>query len=196
MLRLRPFGVCSFALTVLLILAYSNNVVLHAQDTKPGVEEPQYVGHFSALGADGKLVALEQQKLNIETKSHNHFVSNSVSTEQTVPNPASPVRLGPSVHFVVRVMSGSESIDPATYLVLKPFVVQKDKRSLPMVSAKAGIFQGVKSQSAADTAVAVTFKKYGMNSLEIVPSQSLPAGEYLLIANGGASVFCFGVDIK
>jgi hypothetical protein len=183
------------AALMFVLAAFLGSSRLHAQDTKPAVEEPQYIGEFASIGPDGKLVALEKEKVTYEAKSHNHFVSVSVTSDQVVPNAKSPVRVASAAHFVVHVNPGSDAIDPSTYLSLRPFVVKKDSRTIPMNTAKAGAFQGVKSTSAADTSIAVSFKKYGVSSLEIVPSQPLPPGEYVLAANGGGTgVYCFGVD--
>jgi hypothetical protein len=186
-------GACA-ALVALVMVA---NPMLRAQDTKPAVEEPQYVGQFVALGPDAKLVPLEQQKPTYQMKTKNHFISVTANGEQTVPGASSSARFAPDVHFIVRVPAGMENTDPNTLMALKPFVVKKDVRSIPMNSAKAGMFQGAKGGQAADTSIALTFKKYGANSLEVIPSQPLPAGEYVLsAANSAQSVYCFGVDTK
>jgi hypothetical protein len=42
--------------------------------------------------------------------------------------------------------------------------------------------------------IAISVKKYGKDSFEIVPSQPLPAGEYAFVVGQNAS--CFGVDAK
>jgi hypothetical protein len=181
------------AFTVLLIT--SNAVGAIAQDAKPAVEEPQYVGRFAEIGPDGKLIDLEQQKVTLESKAHNHFIGVSVTGEAVVPNAKSPVRIPAGAHFVVRISPGSENIDPSTYLSLRPFIVKKDSRQILMNQAKAGVFQGAKSSQAADTSIAVTFKKYGASSLEIVPNAPLAPGEYVLaVQNGSGGVYCFGVD--
>ena len=110
---------------------------------------------------------------------------------------ASTVRVPANATFVVRISPGSEAIDPSTVVQMRPFVVQKGARTLPITTAKAGMFQGVKSATAADTSLSLTFKKYGPNSLLITPSQPLPPGEYALATNNGVQgVFCFGVDAK
>ena len=187
-------GACAALLVALAMVA---NPILRAQDAKPAVEEPQYVGQFVALGPDAKLVPLEQQKPIYQMKTKNHFINVTASGEQTVPGASSSVRLSPDVHFIVRIPAGMENTDPNTLMSLKPFMVKKDVRSIATVSAKAGMFQGAKGGQAADTSIALTFKKYGENSLEVIPSQPLPAGEYALsAANNGQSVFCFGVDAK
>lgn len=166
------------------------------QDTKV-VEEPQYVGQFHQIGTDGKLIPLESQQMTMESKTHNHFISVSTSGGWAVPSTSSPVRVPSSAHFVVRVSPGMENIDPSTLVTLKPFVVTKEKRTLPTSSAKAVIFGGVKSEGAADTSLPLTFKKYGTISLEITPATPLPPGEYALGGPSlGMSVFCFGVDAK
>lgn len=166
------------------------------QANTAGVQEPQYANEYFEIGPDGSLIALETVKLNAEMKSHNHFISNSVSGFYVAPGAASTVRVPATAHFVIRVPPGYENVNPATVIMLKPFTVEKDKRTLPISTAKAGMFQGVKSQTAADNSIPLTFKKYGPNSLEIVPAQPLPPGEYELGMNGPEGVFCFGVDAK
>jgi hypothetical protein len=52
----------------------------------------------------------------------------------------------------------------------------------------------VKSSTAADSTIALTFKKYVQSSLEIVPSQPLPPEEYAFTAIG--TEYCYGVDAK
>ncbi len=190
-------GSVLLALSTVFSLPGSARAQTATQATTTEAEEPQYVGQFFLLDTNGKLTPLEQQKPTMESKTHNHFISVSSTGAQVVPNTASPIRALPSAHFIVRASPGAENIDPNTLIALKPFVVQKGERTMPISTAKAGMFQGVKSQQAADSSIALTFKKYGKSSMEVIPSQPLPPGEYALAANGGyGGVFCFGVDAK
>jgi len=192
---LKPAHALSFVRFIAFAALVANAVAGFAQDAKSPVDEPQYVGRFAEIGPDGKLIDLEQQKITHESKAHNHVFGVSVTGEEVVPNAKSPVRVPATAHFVVRVSPGSESIDPNTYLALRPFIVKKDSRQILTNQAKAGVFQSAKSSQAADTSIAVTFKKYGNGSLEIAPSAPLPPGEYVLAAqNGVMGVYCFGVD--
>jgi len=179
-----------------LFLSCASGAALLPQDAKSAVEEPEYNGHFALLGPDGKLMELEAQKMTMQAKSHNHFFSASVSAEQTVPGASSPVRVAPDAHFVVK-MPMMNGMDPNQIFALKPFVVQKGQRMIMQSTAQAGVFQSAKSEQAQDTALQVTFKKYGANSLEVIPSQPLRPGEYVLEMNNGVmGVYCFGVDAK
>jgi hypothetical protein len=180
-----------FALVCLIAGAIS----IPAQQTSSAVAEPQYTYEFAALGADGSLIPLEKQKLLTQHETHNRFIYVNGTVEQTVQGERSSVRLPGNTSFVVRLFPNMESIDPNTLVALKPFVVKKGQRQIPEHSGKATMFTGVKGQAAADTSIALTFKKYGQSSLEITPTQPLPPGEYVLAANGGAqAVSCFGVD--
>jgi len=170
-------------------------LVMHAQQASTPAAEPQYMYQFAALNPDGSLIALESEKLTTEHDTHNRFVYVKGSSEQTVPGERSPVRLPSTATFVVKWVHGMDAIDPNTMVKLRPFVIQKGQRTLPLRSGKAIIFSGTKSQSTPDNSLPVAFKKYGQDSLLITPQAPLPPGEYVLEANGGyAGVSCFGVD--
>jgi hypothetical protein len=160
------------------------------------VQEPEYINQFFKLGPEGKLVPLEQQKFAMETKSSRGFMSNSVASERTVPGPSSPVRVAPDSHFIVKMSAGN--MDPSTLIALKPLTVEKKDRALLVAKAKGSFVPfagGVKSQTPDDNSIAVSVKKYGDGSFEIVPQQPLPPGEYVLATNSGMmGVSCFGVD--
>ncbi len=180
-------------LTVLAAVSGGNLPAKQENAQAPPLKEPEYINQFFRLGNDGQLVPLEQEKLGSQTKSHRNFViSPSVTSEQIVPNPASPVRVPPDAHFVVRLNSGDR--DPNTLISLTPFVVKKKDREIPKSKASAGIipFSGVKSQTAPDKSIPVSVKKYGNGSFEIVPTQPLVPGEYAFVT--GYSASCFGVD--
>ena len=167
------------------------------QDTKAAVEEPQYINQFQEIGPDGKLIPLESQTLARETKTKNHFVSNSVSSSMTAPNASSPVRVPPTARFVIKAPPGSDSIDPSTLITMRKFTVADGKRTLPQSEAKAVMFGGVKSSTATPDLIALNFKKYGTSSYEVVPAQPLPPGEYIIGGQSlAAGAFCFGVDAK
>jgi hypothetical protein len=104
-----------------------------------------------------------------------------------------PVRVRSDAHFIVRMEIGD--VDPATMVQLRPFKVGKGDRELLMHTAGGHVFGGVKSQAADDTAIAVTVKKFGTKSYEVVPSQPLPPGEYFFTVLG-MQADCFGVDTK
>jgi hypothetical protein len=182
-------------LLAVLILA-GNGLSLRAQEQKATVQEPEYLGQFALLGSNGTLVPLDQQKMTFVSQAHNHFFSVSASGEKVVPGKSSPVRVSPDAHFVVKSSSTYDSVDPNTLVHLVPFAIQKGQRVIVETTAKAGVFQGAKGQSAPDTSIPLNFKKYGTSSLEIIPAQPLPPGEYALMATGGLAVFCFGVDAK
>jgi hypothetical protein len=170
-------------------------LIMHAQEPSTPAAEPQYMYQFAALNPDGSLIALESEKLTTEHDTHNRFVYVKGSSEQTVPGERSPVRLPSTATFVVKWVQGMDAIDPNTIVRLKPFVIQKGLRTLPLHSGKAVIFGGVKSQTTPDNSVPVTFKKYGQGSLLITPAAPLAPGEYELETNGGVTgVSCFGVD--
>jgi hypothetical protein len=178
------------AITLSILSAFA----LHAQQP-PAVEEPQYMYQIAALKPDGTLLTLESQKLTTEHETHNRFVYVQGSSQQLVPGEHSPIRLGGNAVFVIKWVQGMDAIDPNTMVKLRPFVIQKGQRVLPVRSGKAVIFSGTKSQSTPDNSLPVTFKKYGQNSLLITPQAPLAPGEYVLEANGGfAGVNCFGVD--
>jgi len=170
-------------------------LVMHAQQASTPVAEPQYMYQIAGLNSDGSLITLESEKLTTEHATHNRVVFVQGSSQQTVPGEHSPVRLPSNATFVVKWVQGMDAIDPNTMVKLRPFVAGKGVRVLPLNTAKAVIFGGVKSQSTPDNSLPVTFKKYGQNSLLITPQAPLPPGEYVLEANGGfAGVNCFGVD--
>jgi hypothetical protein len=167
---------------------------LFAQEAKPAVQEPEYVYQVFLLGADGKLVALEQQKPTYKTQAHRvPFKGITVTGEYTVPYPESTVRIAPDAHFIVRVPDG---FDPRSVIYLKPFVVETAVRALPVATAK-GLYT-VRSTETPDTSLAVTFKKYGKNSVEIIPAKPLDPGEYAfgITGNIALGLACFAIDPK
>lgn len=182
----------AISLPVLLLAGHAFS--LHAQSQQAAVQEPQYIGQFELL-KDGSLTPLEEQKMTYQSKTKNHFISVQTSGKQVVQGASSPIRVASDAHFIVKTSSGFDGIDPNSVIQMKPFLVEKNQRAILENTAKAGMFQGAKGATAADKTIALTFKKYGPNSLEIIPANPLPPGEYLLVANGGAmGVYCFGVD--
>jgi hypothetical protein len=179
------------------LLSFKPVAATSMQSSTASLQEPQYIGQFEQIGPEGKLIPLEQTKLNNETKAKNHIISNSVTSSWTVPSASSTVRVSSTAHFVVKASPSIAGIDPHTLVYLKPFVVAKTERTLPMTASKGVIFGGIKSESAADTSIAISFKPYGTSSLEVTPDQPLSPGEYLFGGPGlSGQVFCFGVDQK
>ena len=115
-------------------------LALQSSNSKTAIQEPQFVNQFFQLSTGKTLNPLEQEKFTHESKTHNYFIAVKSTGESIVPGAASPTRLGPNVHFVVRLNSISDTTDPNTYISLKPFVVEKNQRAIPMSSAKAGFF--------------------------------------------------------
>ncbi|MGA8027419.1 MAG: hypothetical protein WB992_09750 [Bryobacteraceae bacterium] len=154
--------------------------------------EPEYVNQYYVL-KDGKLERLEHENLKLQHKTNDYFVTVKGSSIETVNGTHSPVRLGTDAHFIVRMQTGD--IDPATMVKLQPFKVGKNDREILMNSGGAHLFGGVHSKAADDISIAVTVKKYGTNSFEVVPSRPLAPGEYFFTVMG-LQADCFGVDAK
>ena len=136
---------------------------------------------------------LELNKATIQTSSKNHFVTNKVTSVYVVPGSTSSVRVPSTSHFVLKnSTSGGDEADPNTFVNLKKFTIQKDNRTLPIATAGRVIFGGVKSETASDESIPITFKKYGVSSYEVVSTQPLLPGEYVFSVLG--KLYCFGID--
>ena len=176
---------------VLALLVAGKTDAIWAQDAA-AVPEPEYVNQVFALGTGGKLEPLERAKLEHQSKTTNHFISVKATSSEAVQGKASPVRLSPDTHFIVRLYSGD--IDPSTLVHLNAFAAKKNDRELAMYSAGGVIFAGTKGKSAQDTSVPISVTKYGSKSMQIAPSQPLAPGEYCFVS--GMDANCFGVDAK
>lgn len=77
MLRMQIPRLCA---VFFMALAFSRmSIYAVAQDAKGEVQEPQYIGDFAQVKADGSIIPLEKEKMTQEVKSHNHFISVSVA---------------------------------------------------------------------------------------------------------------------
>ena len=164
--------------------------LLHAQETL--TPEPQYGHQYNAV-VSGQLVVLERQTAVTDTKSHRFFViTPSTSVFESINNPASPVRIGPNTHFLVRMATGDR--DPQTLIHLQKLTPGKKDRQVPIVTYKVSLIPGggVNHKRAQDEPIPVTIQKYGAGSLEIIPQQPLEPGEYAFMS--GHEAQCFGVD--
>jgi hypothetical protein len=175
-----------------LVVCFLSAVALHARQAPTPVAEPPYSQEYNAVQGD-RLVALERQRAVTDTKSRRNFViTPSTKVFESIANRASPVRVGPGAHFVVRMATGDR--DPQTLIQLKKLVVGKADRQIPIVTYKVSLIPGggVNHKRAPDESIPVTINKYGAASLEIIPQQPLEPGEYAFMA--GHEAQCFGVD--
>jgi len=162
-----------------------------AQEALP---EPEYVNEAYLLKG-GKLDKVEMATLKFQSKTSNYFVSMKGTTSQVIKGSQSPVRVTPDAHFVARLRD--LNIDPATFIRLRAFKVGKADREYVMNSFSAHIYGNADSKPTEDTTLPITFKKYGAESVEIIPSAPLAPGEYFIsFSPSGLQVSCFGVDPK
>lgn len=169
-------------------------VTQHAQtqSTAQASAEPEYRDQYVAVQHD-RLVPLEREKALTDTQNRRNFViTPSTRIFQSIPQPASPIRVSPSTHFLVRMETGDR--DPQTLIHLQPLKSTKKDREITKMTYKESLipFGGVKHDRAADDSIAVTIQKFGTGSLEIIPRSPLPPGEYAFV--NGYEAQCFGVD--
>jgi hypothetical protein len=164
--------------------------ILHAQEAS--TPEPQYSQQYNAV-VGGQLVVLERQTAVTDTKSRRFFViTPSTKVFESIKNPASPIRVGPNTHFVVRISVGDR--DPQTLIHLQKLTPAKTDRQVPIITYKVSLIPGggVNHKRAPDDPIPINIQKYGEKSLEIIPQQALEPGEYAFMA--GHEAQCFGVD--
>ena len=107
--------------------------LLHAQQAS--TPEPQYGHQYNAV-MGGQLVVLERQTAVTDTKSRRFFViTPSTTVFESINNPASPIRVGPNTHFLVRLATGDR--DPQTLIHLQKLTPAKKDRQVPIVTYKA-----------------------------------------------------------
>lgn len=166
-----------------------------AASTQPpaqGVTEPEYRDQYVAV-VHGQLVPLERETAMTDTQNRRNFViTPSMRVFRSIPKPASPVRVPPNAHFLVKMDTGDR--DPLTLIHLQPLKATKKDREVTTMTYKESLipFGGVKHDRAADNTLAITVHKVGTGSLEIIPQAPLPPGEYAFI--NGYEAQCFGVD--
>ena len=150
------------------------------QASPTSVNEPEFRDQFVAV-IGGQLLPLEREKALTDTQNRRNFViTPSTRVFQSIPQPASPVRVPPGTHFLVRMGTGDR--DPQTLIHLEPLKATKKDREITKMTYKESLipFGGVKHDRAADNTIAVTIHKFGSDSLEIIPQAPLPPGEYAL----------------
>lgn len=165
----------------------------YAQQAATTLPEPQYSDRYNAE-INGGLTPLEEEKAMTQNQSHRFMViTPNIKTFKSIPNPASPVRVGPNARFVVKMMIGD--IDPQTRIQLVKLTTTKKDREILIMTTKQSLIPGggVKQNRAPEEGIAVSIQKYGTSSYEIVPQTPLAPGEYAF-SDTGVSVQCFGVD--
>ena len=175
-----------------LLLLAQCAMLVQAQQGTASLPEPEYRDQYTVL-TDGRLVPLERETAVTETQSRRNFViTPSVSSFQTLRGPSSPVHVTPATHFFVKLNIGDQ--DPAMVIHLRKLVPGKEDRRIPFMTIRGSLvpFAGPKHERAADDSVPFTAQKYGVGSLEIIPSAPLAPGEYAFVNANQAQ--CFGVD--
>lgn len=163
--------------------------LLQAQESS--TPEPQYGHQYNAFVGD-QLVVLERQTAVTDTKSRHWVLIPSTSVFESINHPASPVRVGPGTHFLVRMATSDR--DPQTLIHLQKLTPGKKDRQVPIVTYKVSLIPGggVNHKRSPDEPISVKIQKYGVASLEIIPQQPLEPGEYAFMS--GHEAQCFGVD--
>ncbi len=158
------------------------------------VPEPEYVNEAYFLNG-GKLEKAESATLKFRSKTSNYFVEMKATSSQVASGTHSPLRVPPDAHFVVRVRY--LDIDPARVIRLRAFKVGKADREYLLNTFNSHLYGNSNSKSSEDATIPVTFKKYGSESIEIIPTTPLAPGEYFIAYSpSGSQVSCFGVDAK
>jgi hypothetical protein len=155
------------------------------------VIEPEYTNKAYAL-CDGKLTPLEHVTLTKETRTSSRVIAAKQVQFDVAKGPKSPVRLPANIHFVMQVNTGGA--DPADLIHLRIFKVEKKDREFLTTTVSASVVSGARSKSSDDQFIAITLKKYGALSFEIIPTEPLAAGEYFF--QNGLQADCFSVDAK
>jgi hypothetical protein len=155
--------------------------------------EPEYVNQFFALGADGQLTPLERQPMHHSIKRKNiPMIKVDIESRQDVAGgPASPVHVGSSPNFIVKMMTGN--VDPTTLMHLVQLKVDKQGRYYVTGDQQGFVYTNGKSTGPQGDAAPLKVAKYGQNSLDVQPAQPLPAGQYALIISPSMAD-CFSVD--
>lgn len=139
------------------------------------------------------MLPLEREKALTDTQNRRNFViTPSTRVFESIPKPASSVRVAPNTHFLVRMATADR--DPQTLIHLQPLKATKKDREITLITYKQSLipFGGIKHNRADDNTIAVEIKKVGTGSLEIIPQSPLPPGEYAFVT--GHEAQCFGVD--
>lgn len=156
------------------------------------VKEPEFANVFFDLDA-GRLVPLERTTTSIQGKATGFIVMSAKATAE-IPGAKSPVRFRSDqpLDFVVMTPLAS-SADPSTMYVLKKLTVKKKNRELLLTHIHATPFGATANSELAESALPVTFARYGSSSLKM-STTPLPPGEYAVSQAYGQTVFCFGID--
>ena len=175
-----PFAVCAS-----LLLSVSA-----AQEAgKP--TEPEYNRVAFYLDAQGSLVPLERQQINVQTKVK-ALGYGGAKTSARFEGAKSPVRFrtDDNIQFVVRLDAHGE--DPTTLINLD--VLKPTKSTREIVVAKAGPI-GIHGESTRGAStLSINCAKYGEHSIRFIPGAKLPPGEYVITAKGSREGFLFGID--
>jgi hypothetical protein len=161
------------------------------QKTTPAsVAEPRFINSFYGLGDSGTLIELERKAVKLHTKVRAFPGYASYETLSKLNDARSPVRLAPNARFVVR---GRSALDPTLHYQLRRLKSGKRYREFIVNRGHGTVFAG--AATADESAIAIRFEDYGMDSYRITPEQPLAPGEYALAVRGSPSeVYCFGVD--
>lgn len=163
---------------------------LLAQDA-PKPVEPEYNRVAFFLNADGSLLPLERQQVNLNVKLKALGFGGAKSSA-SFKDSKSPVRfsVNQKLQFVVRLDTQGE--DPTTFINLDVLTPTKDAREV--VVAKVGTMAQTTKTTAGETLKSIDCSKYGEHSIRFAPSQKLPPGEYVITTKGSKEGFLFGVD--
>lgn len=153
--------------------------------------EPEYNRIAFYLDAQGSLVPLERQQVNVQMKVKALGYGGGKSSA-IFEGAKSPVRFkaDENVQFVVRLDTHGE--DPTTLINLDVLTPKKNTREI--VVAKAGPM-GLHGESTrgANTLI-INCAKYGEHSIRFLPGAKLRPGEYVITTKGSREGFLFGID--
>jgi hypothetical protein len=177
---------CRFLLVIVMCCGLTG----FAEET---VVEPEFADVFFRLDG-GKLAPLERQTAVIQGRASGFIVVNTKAAWE-FPGARSPVRFhsDQTLEFVVRSDFAPSSTDPNTLYVLRKLKGKKKSRELVIIAGKITPIGGSAKTDLAETALPVTFSRYGASSIKITAGPLVP-GEYALNRLYDQTVFCFGVD--
>ncbi|MGA2350035.1 MAG: hypothetical protein ABSF70_06360 [Terracidiphilus sp.] len=194
-MRLRTINKAAFVL-LLAGCAHLNLVWAQAPAVSASKEimpEPEFADVFFRLDT-GKLIPLERQTATMQGRAGG-FIVVSVKASWEIPGANSPVRFrsGRPLDFVVRTALDPSGADPATLYFLSKLDVKNKTRELVVMEGHASPGGATMNGNPAQSALPVTFSRYGDSSLKLTTGP-LPPGEYALSGPYVQPIFCFGVD--
>lgn len=153
--------------------------------------EPEYLNVAYAYDSgSNKLINLERENASAAAKVR---VFRGIKGTSEIPGSKSQVRFSADQKLIL-VFKAPAGLDPQSLVEIVRLTPQKDHREILRLQSKGFMGMGGVKSEADKADVPFSSSKYSDTSIQVSPTEALPAGEYAIHQPGNPTLFCFGID--